>query len=120
MNKQSLFWSDLASDLKDREVLDEFILESLRIQAIDEIINTLDAARELADVSKANIARAIDANPAAVRRLFTNTGNPTLGTISDVAAVLGFKLSLVPLVESDIKPAKSRKKSSKNSRLITA
>ena len=43
---------------------------------IDAIVNQLDALREQQQMSKAELARAIDKNPAAIRRLLTASGNP--------------------------------------------
>jgi len=97
MTEQSLFWDDLAKDLKDPQVKADFVRQSLRIQAIDDVVNALDEARRQQGVSKAALARAIDAEPAVIRRMFTAHGNPTLGRLADVAAALGLKVSLTPL-----------------------
>lgn len=97
MTEHSLFWDDLAKDLHDPQVKADFVRQSLRIQAIDDVVNSLDEARIQQGVSKAALARAIDAEPAVIRRLFTARGNPTLGRLADVAAALGLKVSLTPL-----------------------
>jgi transcriptional regulator with XRE-family HTH domain len=98
-----LFWEDLAKDFEDPEFLREYITESVRIATVDAIINALDEARESANLSKADLARAIGAEPATVRRLFSASGtNPTLGTLAEVAAALGLRISVEPL------PAKER------------
>jgi DNA-binding phage protein len=92
------FWEDLAGDLEDPAFLREYITESVRIATVDTIINALDEARESALMSKAELARAIGAEPAVVRRLFSAGGsNPTLGTLAEVAAALGLRISLEPL-----------------------
>lgn len=94
----SAFWEDLASDLKDPEFLREYITESVRIASIDAIMNALDEAREAAGLSKADLARAIGVEPASVRRLFSvGAANPTLGTLAEVAAALGLRISVEPL-----------------------
>ncbi|HET8683732.1 MAG TPA: helix-turn-helix transcriptional regulator [Micromonosporaceae bacterium] len=94
----SIFWSDLARDLEDPEFLREYITESVRIATIDSIINALDAARVSAGLSKAEVARAIGAEPATIRRLFSSGSvNPTLGTLAEVAAALGLRISIEPL-----------------------
>ncbi|KAA2253566.1 helix-turn-helix transcriptional regulator [Solihabitans fulvus] len=95
---RSLFWDDLANNLKDPEFLREYVKESVRIATIDAIINTLDEAREAAGLSKAELARAISAQPATVRRLLTaGAVNPTLATVAEVAAALGMRVTLEPL-----------------------
>lgn len=96
------FWDDLAKDLEDPEFLREYIVESMRIATIDSIINGLDEAREVAGLSKAELARAIQAEPATIRRLFSSDGaNPTLGTLAEVGAALGFRIALEPLADVD-------------------
>jgi DNA-binding phage protein len=98
MTKHTAFWDDLASDLDDPEFLRKYISESMRIATIDAIVNALDDAREAAGLSKAELARAIQAEPATIRRLFSSTKtNPTLGTLAEVAAALGLRITLEPL-----------------------
>lgn len=98
----SAFWEDLASDMEDPEFLREYITESIRISTIDSIMNALDEAREEAGLSKAELARAVGAEPAAVRRLFSKAGmNPTVGTLAEVAAALGLRISVEPMPASE-------------------
>lgn len=64
--------------------------------------NDLDDAREAAELVKAELARAIGAEPAVVRRLFSaGHVNPTLDTLAGVSAVLGLRVTLEPLTEAD-------------------
>jgi DNA-binding phage protein len=94
----SLFWEDLAEDLKDPELLREFVRESVRIATIDSLVNELNDARESADISKALLAKAVGADPASVRRLFSAAHtNPTLGTVAELAAALGLRVTLEPM-----------------------
>jgi len=98
MAKGSAFWDDHAGDLGDSEYRHQFVLETARIQAVDALINKLDELREVEGLSKADLARAIDREPAAVRRLLTaQQVNPTVALVADVAAALGFRLTLEPL-----------------------
>ena len=61
-------------------------------------MNQLDDARESLGFSKAELARAVNASPASIRRLLSSKStNPTLGTLSELAAVLGYSIDLVPL-----------------------
>lgn len=97
-NQRSAFWDDLSEDLKDAEFRSEFIRQSVRIATIDRIVGQLDEAREAAGLTKAAVARALDTEPAHVRRLFSSdSANPTLGTISEVAAVLGLQITVTRL-----------------------
>jgi DNA-binding phage protein len=67
------------------------------IDSTDAAIRALDNARLLVGVSKAELARQIQARPEIVRRLFTaDESNPTLATVLKLAEALGFHLELVP------------------------
>lgn len=99
---RSAFWDDLAADLNDPEFLRHYVVESMRIATVDTIINRLDQARETAGLTKTALARAISAQPAVIRRLFSaGHVNPTLGTLAEVAAALGMRLTLEPLTDSE-------------------
>lgn len=104
MTKNNAFWDDLAGDLADPEFLREYVVESMRIATIDAVVNALDDAREAAGLSKAELARAIQVEPATIRRLFASDRvNPTLGTLAEVAAALGMRVVLEPLPEDEQK-----------------
>lgn len=104
MSTHSAFWDDLAGDLEDPEFLRHYVAESVRIATIDAVINALDTARIDAGLSKAALARAINAEPATVRRMFSGArGNPTLGTLAGVAAALGLRITMEPLNKSERK-----------------
>lgn len=101
-DEHSTFWKDLAEDLKDPEFLREYVRESVRIATIDQLVNELDEAREAVGLSKAALARAISAEPAVVRRLFSaGHVNPTLGTMAEIAAALGMRVTLEPLPSAE-------------------
>jgi len=74
----------------------EFERQQRTIAAIDEIVNQLDALRLAHALSKAELARAIDKNPASVRRLLTARGNPELGTVVAMADALDADVLVVP------------------------
>lgn len=100
--RNSVFWDDLVHDLDDPEFLREYVVESVRIATIDQVINELDEARKVANLSKADIARAINADPATVRRMLSSRQvNPTLGTLAEVAAVLGLRITVEPMAERE-------------------
>ena len=102
MAKYSAFWDDLAGDLEDPEFLREYVTESMRIATIDEVVNAIDDAREAAGLSKAELARAIQKEPATIRRLLSSdNSNPTLGTLAEVAAVLGLRITVEPISKAE-------------------
>jgi transcriptional regulator with XRE-family HTH domain len=99
---RSRFWDDLVEDLRDPELLRAYIVESVRIETIDRLINKLDQAREADDLSKAELARSISETPSVVRRLLSaGQRNPTIGTLAEIAAALGMKITLEPLDEEE-------------------
>jgi len=101
-SNQSAFWDDLAQDLEDPEFLREYVAESMRIATIDHVMSTIDDAREAAGLSKAELARAILKEPATIRRLLaSDNSNPTLGTLAEVAAVLGLRITVEPIPQSE-------------------
>ena len=59
-------------------------------------MNRLDALRIEHDLTKAELARAIDKNPASVRRLLTAKGNPELATVVAMADALDADVLVVP------------------------
>jgi len=102
MSTNEAFWNDLARDLEDPEFLRKYIVESMRIATVDAIVNELDEARKAAGLSKADLARSIQVEPATIRRLFAaERPNPTLGTLAEVAATLGMRVMLEPLPSSE-------------------
>jgi nucleotide-binding universal stress UspA family protein len=82
--------------MKDPEFKAEYERQRRAIAAIDEIVNRLDALRVEHDLSKAELARAIDKNPASVRRLLTAKGNPELATVVAMADALDADVLVVP------------------------
>lgn len=94
----SAFWDGHQRDLADPEYAREFAAESIRTRTIDDVMNALGAALEESGLSKAALSRAIGSDPAVVRRLFNaESVNPTLGTLTEVAAALGLKVALEPM-----------------------
>ena len=101
---KSVFWDDLAKDLEDPDFMREYVVESIRIATIDAVVGRLDEARDAAGLTKADLARAIGAEPAVIRRLFASGHvNPTLGTLAEVAAALGMRVALDPLPQAERK-----------------
>lgn len=97
-DKGGAFWDDLTQDLEDEAFRRQYLLDSQRIATIDRIVNELDAARGKAGLSKAALARAVNGSEASMRRLFSAPSvNPTLGSLAEIAAALGLKVTLQPL-----------------------
>ncbi len=102
MAMNTAFWDDLAKDLEDPEFLREYVVESMRIATIDNVVNAIDDARVAAALSKAELARAIQKEPATIRRLLSSdNSNPTLGTLAEVAAALGLRITVEPISKAE-------------------
>jgi DNA-binding XRE family transcriptional regulator len=86
----------LASRWEDPEFRAEFERATREITAIDALVNQLDGLREAQGLTKAELAREIDKNPASVRRLFTAPSNPELRTIVAMANALDADVVIVP------------------------
>jgi len=86
----------LARRMDDPEFRSEFERASREIRAIDAIVNALDGLREDHGLSKAELARTIGKNPAAVRRLLTAPANPELRTVVTMADALDADVVIVP------------------------
>jgi len=86
-----------ADRMKDRGFAAAYAEARKGIDSVDGFMRSLEAAREEADVSKAELARRTGTRPEAMRRLLTTkAANPTLATVLSVARSLGYKLALVP------------------------
>lgn len=84
-----------AEELQDPEVREEYERARAQIAQVDAVIQQLDDLREQAGCSKAELARRIGKNPAAVRRLFSAEVNPELKTIAAMATALGAEIQVV-------------------------
>lgn len=83
--------------MKDPAFAAEYRLARAEIDATDLLIRALDNARKKSGLSKADLARRIDAKPEVVRRLLTDEdSNPTMNTVFRVADALGYHIKLVP------------------------
>jgi ribosome-binding protein aMBF1 (putative translation factor) len=104
------FYQDLESNLKDPEFAALFELEGMRIKLIDDLINQLDDLRMLEGISKMDLARKLQVEPANIRRFFTSKKrNPTITSVVDLALSLGYKLTLEPLSRKELKELKPSK-----------
>ena len=75
-------------------------------EACTKLIARFDHAREVAGLTKAELARRAHYQPEAVRRILTDDrANPTMATLVRLADALGMELALVPKRQAD-RPAK--------------
>lgn len=56
---RSAFWDDLAEDLNDPDFLRAYVLETVRIQTVDYLVNGMDEAGEGAGMTESDIGRAV-------------------------------------------------------------
>lgn len=82
----------LEQRMNDAEYRAAYEHASREIAQIDAVMRMLDKLRADAGMSKAQLAREIDKNPASVRRLFTSEVNPELKTVVAIADVLGAEI----------------------------
>lgn len=98
--RKTAFDLDFESDMEDPEFRIAYERARARIDAIDELVRTLDAARATQDIPKAELARRMGVPPEVIRRLFsTERPNPTMKTIVAAAEALGLKVKVVPADE---------------------
>jgi DNA-binding phage protein len=87
----------LEQKLADPAFRAEYEKARAEITATDAIIRALEDARARSGLSKAELARRVDAKPEIIRRLLTDEGgNPTIATVLKLANTLGYHLELVP------------------------
>lgn len=99
----------LSRRLRDPEFKAEYERQLRAIRAVDALVNDLEQLREALGLSKAEVARMIDKNPASVRRLLTASGNPELKTVVAMADALGADVRIVPRSKAHIKTSAKRR-----------
>jgi ribosome-binding protein aMBF1 (putative translation factor) len=82
--------------MQDPEFRREYELARAQIEQVDAVMRQLDELRAELGLSKAQLARAIGKNPAALRRLFSAQVNPELKTVAALASALGAEIRIVP------------------------
>lgn len=92
----TLFEQRLQENLQDPAFRATFEREMREIARVQELLTHLDAAREEAGLSKADLARLTGTHPAAVRKLLTSgDGNPSLRSFIGMLDATGLELQLV-------------------------
>ena len=99
----------LARRLEDPAFRAEYERQRREIDSVDTIVRMLDELREQHGLSKADLARAIDKNPASVRRLLTAPVNPELRTVVAIAEALDAEVQIVPRKRTRSKTPKAPK-----------
>lgn len=84
------------AQMQDPGFRQEYELAHAQIEQVDAIMRQLDELRSELGLSKAQLARAIGKNPAALRRLFTAGVNPELKTVAALASALDAEVRIVP------------------------
>ncbi len=108
--EKTAFDLDFEENMQDPEFRAAYARARARIDAIDQLVRTLDAARAAQEMSKAELARRMGVPPEAIRRLFsTAQPNPTMKTVVAAADVLGLKVKAVPAQEQP-RPRTPRKR----------
>lgn len=103
----SAFYQDLETNIQTHELLSTLEREGLRIDLVDSLINELDEIRTEDGLTKTELARSLQQEPANVRRFFTAKGaNPTMASFLDIALTLGYKIKLEPLRKADLEKLK--------------
>ncbi len=94
---KTAFDLDFETYMKDPEFRAAYKRARARIDAIDDVIRTLDAERAAQGMPKAELARRMGVPAEAIRRLFsTERPNPTMKTVVAAAEALGLKVQAVP------------------------
>lgn len=96
MLKTSYHRRKTAARMQDLEFRAEYERARRELAQVNEVMRQLDALRQEAGLSKAELAREIGRNDAAVRRLLTAQVNPELRTVAAIAAALGAEIRIVP------------------------
>jgi len=85
-----------AARMQDAEYRREYERARAEIEQVDTVMRQLDELREHLGLSKAQLARLVGKNPAALRRLFTAEVNPELKTVAALASALDAEVRIVP------------------------
>lgn len=86
----------LEQNLQDEEFLREYENARQKIAQVDAVLRNLDALRIERGLSKAELARRIGKQPAALRRMLNSASNPELNTIVAMAGALDAEVRIVP------------------------
>lgn len=113
-------WEALkAQRLADPEMKARYDHSRRTFAAMRQVVEAVDCARADAGLSKADLARVVDANPSVIRRLLTGEGsNPTLKTLLELSEAVGLRIrvervsdgesvAVVPELQRDAEPTRA-------------
>lgn len=91
-------WEQLRAQLlEDPEAREEYERTFREVVTLRQILQTCEAEREKAGLTKTELAHRVGMNPSAIRRLLTSeTGNPTFKTMLGIFEVLGLEITIKP------------------------
>ena len=91
-------WEQFRAELlEDPEAREEYERTRRSVTELRRILQTVESERQQAGLSKADLARRVGVEPAAIRRLLTSeTSNPTFRTMLGIFDALGLQLTLTP------------------------
>ena len=95
-----------AARMQDAEFRREYELARAQIEQVDAVMRQLDELRVQVGLSKAQLARSIGKDPAALRRLFTAQVNPELKTVAALASALDAEVRIIPRKHRQSTPKK--------------
>ena len=108
MKRRPPFARDLEREMRDPVFRAAYVQSRARIDAINRTIRELNDRREALGLSKAELARRVGANQAAIRRLFSAAEqNPTIGTLFDVAHALDLEIRVARVPARSTRPART-------------
>ena len=88
-----------AERLSDSEFKALYTTKRAEIDLIDAILSRMEQRREALGLSKADLARLVGVRPEVVQRLLSaKSSNPTLFTVTKLAAALGMGVEIKPEV----------------------
>jgi DNA-binding phage protein len=97
--------------MKDQKFAKAYEQARAGINSVDVFMQSLEATRIKAGISKAELSRLTNTNPVVMRRLLTTDApNPTLGMVMGILKSMGYGLALVPMA------AKAKKAPAKKTR----
>ncbi len=90
-----------AERLADPGFKDLYEQKRAEIDAIDAILTRIEERRQELGLSKADLARLVGARPESIRRLLSaRSSNPTLFTVTKLAAALGMTIDIKTTVSA--------------------
>jgi len=97
-----------AERMQDPEFRHEYEIARRQIDQVNAVVQALDHLRIETGLSKAELARRIGKDPAAIRRLFSSEANPELQTVAAIAVALDAEVKIIPKSPAPNTPPRRR------------